>query len=190
MKILIYFLVFLILKHFLLIKFDKRAEKYFNDRIKNNKTTPTVYDIAHKFLPNYYEYEYLHNYLIFILSIPLIIYPKLLYEYLSYFIVILFIRIFMISWTVLPKYKKCSIDNTTGINGGCYDKIFSGHFSSILLITLLYLKYDMISFDTLMIINIINALIILSLRSHYTIDVIVAFFVTMFVYQNDLRLKI
>ena len=119
--------------------------------------------------------------------IPLLFNFNMLKEFLGYWIVIFIIRIITTLVTILPKYKECKTDEQ--IFGGCYDKIFSGHFASVFLATLLYLKYNWITMPILILINFINSIGILLRRSHYTIDIIMALFVTLFVYQNDLRIK-
>jgi hypothetical protein len=113
----------------------------------------------------------------------------MLQEYLSYWIVIFMIRSVTTIVTILPKHKECKIEDKLIFVGGCHDKIFSGHFVSVFLATILYLKNKWISMPILVLINIINSVSILLSRGHYTIDIIVAFFVTLFVYQNKLHIK-
>jgi len=83
--------------------------------------------------------------------------------------------------------KSCEI-NEAGMIGGCYDKIFSGHFSIVFLITLLLWKHKYISLIPLFFINLVNGILIIMTRAHYSIDVVVAIFVTLFVYQNNISI--
>lgn len=187
MKVFIIFIIFIILNNFILTYLDYTAENYYENRKKHGKINPKVYDIGHRFLPNYDHYSCLNHIITLLLLLPLFSNSDLLTEFLSYFIVILGIRMIIKLVTVLPKHKNCKIGNSF-IVGGCYDKIFSGHFSSVFLASILYLKYNMINLNGLIIINLINSLGILTTRSHYTVDLIVAIFITLFVYQNDLRI--
>ena len=95
------------------------------------------------------------------------------------------IRAFTTISTILPKHKICN--ETIGIRslllGGCYDKIFSGHTSFTLLLTLLYYREHIINLPLLLGINAANILAILATRSHYTVDVLLAIFVTTTIYS-------
>lgn len=192
MKIFILFTIYVLFNSYISDKIENIANNYYNLREKNNKTTPKVYDIAHKYLPNLNKYNTIHHIITIIFVLPILLDFNILQEFLGYFIVIFVIRLITILVTILPKYKECKYNGKTlfhGVFGGCYDKIFSGHFASVFLATLLYFKYGWIKMPTLILINFINSIGILLSRSHYTIDLIVAFFVTLFVYQNDLRIK-
>jgi len=107
----------------------------------------------------------------------------------AFIIPIYFIRSILTLITVLPKSSNCDYNlDMAFINGGCYDKIFSGHTALIFILTLVLQKYKIIDFATLIILNIINVSIILLTRTHYTIDVIVSFLVCDLMYKNNIRL--
>jgi hypothetical protein len=159
---------------------------YYDSRVDRNKTTPKVYDILHRYLPDLHEYHYLSDIFTIGMTIPLVFYPYLAEEYTGYWMSIFAIRILSTLCTILPKYKKCSPDVT--LFGGCYDKLFSGHFSSGLLATLLYIESNLVSVPVAVLLNFLNGALIVLARSHYTVDIIMAFFVTMFVYQNKLKM--
>ena len=84
--------------------------------------------------------------------------------------------------TVLPKDKSCQLHNQKlkyFYHGSCYDKVVSGHFSVVMLLSFLYYKYNIVSnVQLLVILNIINAFLIVSVRNHYTVDIILAVFVS------------
>uniref|UniRef100_A0A6C0LY91 Sphingomyelin synthase-like domain-containing protein n=1 Tax=viral metagenome TaxID=1070528 RepID=A0A6C0LY91_9ZZZZ len=149
-----------------------------------------VWDICHKMLPNYHYLEYIVNF--FVLSIISYIlcsksFMKIFQDYLIYFPIIIIIRSIMILATILPKHKKCDSENLhwySFVFGHCYDKIFSGHFSFVLLLTLSMLRYNIINLISAIIITFLNAFLLLSTRSHYTNDIIIAFFITHGVYNN------
>lgn len=169
-------------------KLENIGSNYYTNRVINNKKTPKIYDISHKYLPNLYKYENIHHFITILFIIPLLFDFNILQEYLSYWIVIFIIRSITTIVTILPKYKHCKNNTYMKFINGCYDKIFSGHFASVFLATLLYLKYDWINVQMVILINIINSIFILLTRAHYTIDLIVAFFITLFIYQNKIQL--
>ena len=192
MKTFIIFIIYILYNSYISDKMENVADNYYDTREKNNKTTPKVYDISHKYLPNLHKYNNIHHIITIIFVLPILFDFNILQEFLGYFIVIFIIRSITILVTILPKYKECKYNGKTlfhGLFGGCYDKIFSGHFASVFLATLLYLKYNWINLPTLILINFINSIGILLSRSHYTIDLIVALFITLFIYQNNLRVK-
>ena len=152
-----------------------------------------VYDVFHEILPNYEKYEFIGN--IYITIVFLFVLFKqsktvsIVFDLISFIIPIYFIRSILTLITVLPKSSECIYNPKLAfINGGCYDKIFSGHSAFLFILTLLLNKYKIINFVTLIILNIINVSIILLTRTHYTIDVIVSFLVSYLMYSNNIRL--
>lgn len=164
------------------------AESYYQTRVDNGKTTPKVYDILHSYLPDFSNHSVDYHHIISMsLLIPMIFMKwEIIREYIGYFLILVLIRAITIRLTILPKNKNCIGMNP--ILGACYDKIYSGHFTSVFLATILYYKYNYISMYSLVLINIINAAGILLYRWHYTIDIIVSMFVTLFIYQNKITL--
>lgn len=160
---------------------DNKAELFYN----NNKSK--IYDLVHENFPNFESYKNIRHIFTILCCLSILMYPQLIVEYIGFLIVILLLRSISIQLTVLPKDPNCKI-SPNNLLGGCYDKIFSGHFSSVLLLTLIYLKHNIISLPMALILNILNATIILLTRGHYTIDIFVAAFVTTFVYQNNIRI--
>ena len=147
---------------------------------------PKVYDILHENCAHVDKFEYASDIILLILIIILIILDvNMFYNYLGFIIVIFIIRIFVNMLTILPKNNLCSTSNSFSFRGGCYDKLFSGHFSSVFIATLLLYKNNYINIILLVLINLINSLFIILSRNHYTIDIVMAFFVSLFVYQNN-----
>jgi len=146
-----------------------------------------LFDISHKLLPDLHAYRPMKDIIGFLGIISLFFFSteSLTIEFITKFTIIMFIRAFTIISTILPKHDKCV--DTFGIRsyflGGCYDKIFSGHTSFMLLLTLLYYREHIIDGFSLIGINVINILLILATRSHYTIDVLLAIFVTTTIYN-------
>jgi hypothetical protein len=174
----------------------KNGSDFYTDRIKKNKINPKVFDLGYKYLPNYTD----NIYLLIIINLMccgfLLVHFGLGYdilnEYMYYFIIIMFIRLIMINVTILPKTKTC--DNNFNlkhtINGHCYDKIFSGHFASfLLLLVILYNKNIYTNIPVLFLVGLFHAFLIILTRAHYTIDIIVAIFVVLFVYFNIPMIK-
>lgn len=186
----------LILLHLLMVNYvHNTGSSFYNNRIAQQKITPKVYDIGIKYTPNLSDNTvliYLSHFLAIVL--PLMFGESVLKTYIQYWIVIYIIRYLFNSITILPKDKTCDDNNfsfTNYITGHCYDKIFSGHFASgVLLSLILYNKGIVTSIPLLVILNSLNAFLILSLRFHYSIDLLVAILVTVIVYQNNLKLKL
>jgi hypothetical protein len=160
------------------------------NRIDKQKTTPKVYDVMHKLLPKDVEKEWIINYIILLSLVPLLLdfNTELLYNFVGLFLTINLIRDITVNLTILPKNTECIPDKTlmSHILGSCYDKIFSSHFAFVYLLTLLYYSYGYISNIPVLIgINVINALIILITRAHYTIDIVMSFFVCSFIFVQN-----
>ena len=169
------------------------ADSYYNNRIKLGKVTPKLYDLSHKYLPDYSDYKIYKiigdSYVSLFIFILFLSDYKAGIDYITYYIPIILLRCIMINSTILPKNKKCN-ENYSLIHG-CYDKIFSGHFATLFLATFIFYKYNIIkNIYLLFIINLINAFIILSTRSHYTIDLLVSIIVVLLFYTNNIKLDL
>jgi hypothetical protein len=98
--------------------------------------------------------------------------------------------------TILPKQNGCSVKSLgwfdMTIGGTCYDKILSGHFAFGLLLTLMMFKYNFVKPDRyyyFIILNIVHAIILAVTRSHYTLDIVLALFVTLIINYGYDNLK-
>lgn len=185
----VFIIIFIVTNHTCQIT----GESYYTNRIINNKTKPKVYDIGHKLLPNYSntDLDFIVKDLFVLLGVSL---PFLLSgnwlafkDYISYYIIIILIRCLTINITILPKTK----DKLNPIETGYYDHIFSGHFATLFLASLIFYNYGIIkSPEILVAANIINSFIILSTRSHYTIDLIVSMMVVLLIYTNGIKIDL
>ena len=102
---------------------------------------------------------------------------------------ILIIRSILISVTILPGHSKCENSNySISYLGGCYDKILSGHTSLVFLASLLLNKYKLLSLHSLILINLLNSILLLSTRAHYTIDILLGYLVTGIIFQNNINI--
>lgn len=166
---------------------------YYTAKDHYSKTN-TIYDSVHQILPDFSK----NSLLLFIkdalFSMIFAFGMGVFTEFIDFFIPIMIVRHLFIYSTILPATKddpsRSRSENKLAFytKGHEYDKIFSGHFAtSILLSIVLYTKG--IHIVPLVIYNLINAFIILSTRSHYTIDLIVAIPVVVMFYQNNIRVS-
>lgn len=167
-----------------------------------------IWDIIHsKFDISYSKYNYTKNWYLLLFLIPIILNIKnistsFIYEFVIKFLILIFLRSLTITTTILPKnthvevkpnkYVNLSLFDKT-IGGGCYDKIYSGHAAFGLLLTLLLFKYNFLESNTFNIIlfaliNLLHFFIIIVTRAHYTVDVIIAVFMTLWI--NDIKILI
>jgi hypothetical protein len=185
MQIYLLIILLLVYSYFLIFHLDKTVDDFY----KNHKH-PEIYDLGFKYIPEIRLSVSHFNVLFLLFLIPLIVYgnKEIYKELIGYMIIIFLIRSVIIQLTVLPKHKRCETNTAVKQIGGCYDKIFSGHYAIVVIISLLYYKYNILSLPVLLGVNVFAAFLIIAMRWHYTIDVLVALFVTLLVYQNRLRI--
>lgn len=186
MIIIIIFILYLIYSYFVNKITQTIGENHYDDDHR-------VYDICHKFLPNCEKYEFIGNIYIGLIILLVLCKPSkiitILFDLLSFIIPIYFVRSILTLITVLPKSSHCEYNSAFAfINGGCYDKIFSGHAAIVFILTLLLQRNKIINLASLILLNTINIIIILLTRTHYTIDIIVSFLVCYIMYTNNIRL--
>lgn len=164
------------------------------DKFNDVKSYKPLYDVIMSNTPDLSDYENVSNYLFFFIAIfliiPLYIKPnnKVFISLFKYFSVLVLLRSITSYVTILPSQtSKCK--NSFGllryINGHCIDKIFSGHTATSLIIILMYHKYNIISKNMVYFLLGVQFLLAISLivsRGHYTIDVVIAYLITIFVY--------
>ena len=150
-------------------------------------TYPHVYDVFHSALPNFHKYEYILNIYSCVFILAFLI-PSIFTEFIGYIVPIFILKLIFNHATILPKHYECNVSNDLNPYGGCYDKIFSGHFAFVFLITLLLWNHKLIPMELLVLFNTIHAFLILVTRAHYTIDILVSALVTLYIVQNKLSL--
>ena len=150
-----------------------------------------IYDIVHQNTPDLYEFEYVVDALVFFIGGCFYFLPngsKVFYEFSGKMLLLLLLRSITIFPTLFPKHKNCCCSSTLSwyqlIRGQCYDKIFSGHMSFTLLGTLYFLREGFITPFSFGLLNSFAAATIIVTRSHYTVDVILAFIITYFVFNG------
>ena len=165
-----------------------------------------IWDIIHSNFSDYSQYNYTKNWYLILFILPLVfnkIQIDFVKEFVVKFLIIVFLRSITIASTILPKNTKAEVkpdkygnlslfDKTIG--GGCYDKMFSGHFAFGLLLTLLLFKYNILEnnwFNMILFvcINAIHLFILSVTRSHYTMDMIVSLYVTLFVFNLNININ-
>lgn len=175
-----YLIIIFILLHIIFTYITHiNGKKFYKKKTK-------IYDIGHKYLINFSKtstVKNIVNFLVIIYILILLINDFNAYEeLLDYLIPIFLFRNITINTTILPKDKNCN-DNHIGLYdilfGHCYDKIFSGHMSVIIMTSFLIYKRNIIKNKLyLVLFNLIMSILILSTRGHYTIDVLMSAYIS------------
>lgn len=150
--------------------------------------TKPLYDIIINNTPDLSKYHYLINYIMILLIIPFLINPQLQYfiSIFKYISIILFFRAITTCVTILPHciMNKCNIEKNNFfqyIFGHCNDKIFSGHTSISLILVYLIYKYQLVNNNLLpffIFIQVLITFLLVITRGHYTIDILLGYFIT------------
>jgi hypothetical protein len=180
------FVIYLVVCKKVFYKLENKSEVFYE--IVRSKQKSKVYDIIHDNLPSIRKLSVIVEAIPFILlTFIFFIDLKLFYNIAGFMITIFAFRLFIIHLTILPKDKKCDIKNASLYNGGCYDKVYSGHFSVVFMSLLVIYNKKYINFFTFALLSLIMAFLLISTRAHYTIDIFVAVFIVIIVYQNNLN---
>lgn len=159
----------------------------FYDKTENNGK---VFDLLHAVTPDLSDLKPYNDIIVSAVALSFLFVPKgvtLFKEFAAKFILIMVIRALTTISTILPKHEKCDSTPLLSryIKGQCYDKVFSGHTSFVLLATLIYLREGILGFPAFLGINIANITGIILTRSHYTVDIVLAILITLLVYDGD-----
>lgn len=154
------------------------------------ETEVKIYDILHENTPDLHDWKECNDIIVFglVLSVFFIANPfPIVKEFLGKFLIIMLIRALTIVSTILPKHERCDPQQSwiQMIKGQCYDKVFSGHISFVLLSTLIFLRENIISVPSFLALNTAQFASIILTRSHYTVDVILGVVITYLVYDGD-----
>jgi hypothetical protein len=184
-------IIITLILHFKAMSFAwNNGKKHYKDKLIH------VYDIIHSNFNERTKYNYTKNLYLLLFICPIIFNLNkfnriIINEFIINFCLIIILRSMMIICTILPRQKNCRVEKLKifdkTIGGTCYDKMFSGHFAFGLIISILLLKNNIISNNNtnkilFFIINFIHFFIISVTRSHYTIDIVVSLFMTLFVF--------
>ena len=152
---------------------------------KNNK----IFDLIHSNTFDFSKYTWVIN----IIPLSLLAYivfgskqSNLLSEFFYKFLLILILRAIIAVSTILPKHEKCEVkyDIQFILEGGCYEKLFSGHTAIVTLLTLMFAREKYISLSSFWILNGVNMALIILTHAHYTADVLLGFIITYLVYDK------
>jgi len=153
-----------------------------------------LYDIIQQNMPNFQSYrtipEILHlipivhffyNVLNNLIDKSIIAISKILKVHAQ----LMILRCICFSVTLLPDSSQmCKVSKHIG---SCYDLIFSGHSTAMFLCTYIlrdHFKIKNLTYLILQLNNIITSFLIIICRNHYTIDVIVSFLATNYLYSR------
>ena len=160
------------------LNIEKRSESYKGKEF-------ILDDVAFNLLPKINGSTFLAENTIPFILICVLSYNKLVnIDFIILFTVILILRTIAIGLTILPKTNiNCSIKNDLMI-GVCHDKMFSGHtaFTTLAMLTLAFKVNKVKQFVPVVII--LQGLMMLIARAHYSIDIYIGFLVTLLVYTN------
>lgn len=191
-------------------KFYKKKKIKNRSLLKSKRHTP-IWDIIHSNFADYSVFNYSKDIYLIVFFLPVIfnlqnISIVYLYEFFWKFMILIFLRSFSIISTILPRNSKLKvkINKKTDfwtvlyhrtIGGGCYDKIYSGHAAFGLLATFLIFKYNFLEMNTFnmtlfAILNVLHFFMITITRAHFTVDIVVAIYVTFWIYESVLINKL
>lgn len=153
------------------------------------KTQP-LYDVIQRNTPNLQTYRLIPE-ILHLIPIVYLIYlilrnreMKALKVFLKCHGVLMLFRAMCFSLTLLPDSSQmCQVSNHFG---SCFDLIFSGHSTIMLLCTLIirnYFKVGNTVYLLLQINNLITSILIIMCRNHYSVDVLISLLLTTYVYQ-------
>jgi hypothetical protein len=157
------------------------------------QTYAPLYDIVQRNFPNLQRYRIIPEFLHVIPVILLLLYiitgssdvsTKAFNKFLVTHGPLMALRGIFFSVTLLPDSSEMCLES--GHIGSCFDLIFSGHSTIMLLCTMLIREFFNVStllYSTLMIKNFITCFMIIVCRNHYTIDVLISICMTYFVYM-------
>jgi hypothetical protein len=155
---------------------------------KGEQANSKIFDVLWSVTPDMHEYGKYNDIIVIGLLISFLFVPTMIFkEFIGKFLLILLVRALTIVSTILPKHEKCD-DNLSWLQmmkGQCYDKVFSGHTSFVLLATLIFLREGIISLPVFFALNLGQITSIILTRSHYTVDIILAIVITWLVYDGD-----
>lgn len=103
------------------------------------------------------------------------------YQYMIELMYILALRSITTSVTIFPKDSKTEftpVQNVLGIIRGHYDKVFSGHTSTVFLGALICYDHDLVPNGISIFLTLFTIIGLISMRSHFTVDIILALVIT------------
>lgn len=156
-----------------------------------------VWDVGHACLPDMSDHVlYKDAFLLVFLAPFLRRLPssRFLLEFAARFGLLLLLRALVMASTVLPSSGRCrtrdrrTLSPFESLTGGCHDKMFSGHFAFGLVLTLMlfahgHVSSTLVNVSLFALLNVVNAVLIVGTRAHFTQDVLVSALVTLLVFR-------
>lgn len=147
---------------------------------REDNTLP-LKDVFHDILPDWSRIPDTRDYILSLLIVPINFLPfdkklEFFLEFWEYFLQIITFKAIAIFFTQMPSSNRyCHTHNNIK---HCYHQSLSGHNSFVFLLFLMYAKYGLMSNCLFNYVPcILYALIVLSTRAHYTLDIIESFIV-------------
>ncbi len=162
-------------------------------RVKENGTVKRrpLNDLIHTHTPNLNKYSILMDVLLFIFVVPFLINFKIaaIKQFINIFSIIIILRSFAILITDIPSSdKECDPHNITIYNlifGHCSDKIFSNHTAFTILAILVIYNFNILNNNHTLILGIFQILYALGIiltRCHYSVDVLLSYYIVIPLY--------
>lgn len=161
-----------------------KMTQYNADKVRYDyKCEKPLYDFLHKVIPNLKRYELLIDLVPILLGVAMLylymydnLDEKLIRDAIVYYSTLMIIRALVYSSTILPS-PTCSKGQQNATTGGCHDCIYSGHTVATLILAYSLYQHNPDYLAALVVYCILGSLLIIGTRSHYTVDVIIAYIV-------------
>tara|TARA_B100002051_G_scaffold241255_1_gene245646 strand:+ start:672 stop:1295 length:624 start_codon:yes stop_codon:yes gene_type:complete len=171
------------------------ATRYLMTRTNKFRREVPPHDQIASVLPDLSRFQWLVNVLVLVLCLPMLWmlvthwphgFFTSLFKYAS---LLTFIRCLTTTATVLPPNYQCADPDLTAVSpylvGHCVDKMFSNHTALSLTVVLLYWRYGVLKGAWLcaaFALQVLSSFTHIPTRSHYTIDVLVAYLVALAIF--------
>jgi len=162
------------------------------NRVKHNGTCDKdpLFDLIHHYVPNLNNYNNYLNIVLLVFIVPFMFQKNRhnLYCFINLFSFVVILRSVAVLLTDLPSSDNdCDISDqslSSYVFGHCHDKIFSGHIAFTLLATLIIIDNNMVGKyrNLYIILQILYSLFIVISRNHYSIDVLLSYYIVMPLY--------
>ncbi len=162
----------------------------YHNSLKQECKEP-LYDILHNILPDLSKYVYIRDIVLPLFFIPLLFIKSTNHklEFIYYFIQGFMILITLKAITIFFTYQPSSNPdcNEKKYLNHCFHQMFSGHNSLVLLLWILYIKFNVINATIITILPVLlYSILILMTRAHYSVDIIVSYIITFLLINKSL----
>ena len=155
-----------------------KSEEYVKDKVTSDIP---LYDIGHAMLPDTSKYRIVNDIIPMSLFSTALMTSKNQELLVKALVVTFIIRMLTVYATVLPKSTKGECKFKKSYIGGCHDKLFSGHMSMIVISSIALISSFPQYRNYIILLNIVAGIMIVSSRDHYTVDVLLAVFLSSYI---------